>query len=374
MAIQSLKAENIYGKVSLGYSPIASVNVAYYTTWIPELPNLATRASGRNGSLSWNKQDGIYGEIGYRIQISKDSINWFAPIGGVDPKASEDNWFTGAEGMYLIYSTEVWSQGLPLDGQDIGQPTDTLYYYRVERVNKTTGIASGYSAISLVATATSAKDVVSNAITEYALDDEAVSERVIAAGAVVASKIAVDELSAISANIGIITDGSIAGSENNKWDISTGLFKIGDGLNNVLEFNPVTGLTIKTSKFETTAASSDIAGDFSVGTDLGINPVFSAKPADRKVDIDGTLDVYNAPKTARARINESGMSLQKKTGGTWNSSGVMRIDEANNLFITNDVDNMPPTGLIDSGATVYHFNENTLDSEGGNAGKHYSRR
>ena len=50
------------------------------------------------------------------------------------------------------------------------------------------------------------------------------------------------------------------------------------------------------------------------------------------------------PKTARARINESGMSLQKKTGGTWNSSGVMRIDEANNLFITNDVDNMPPTG------------------------------
>ena len=30
--------------------------------------------------------------------------------------------------------------------------------------------------------------------------------------------------------------------------------------------------------------------------------------------------------------------------------------------------------LIDSGATVYHFNENTLDSEGGNAGKYYSRR
>ena len=292
------KAENIYGKVSLGYSPIASVNVAiiqrgFLSFLILQLEHQEETAVCRGTNrMAFT----VRSDIGYRYQ--KTSINWFAPIGGVDPKASEDNWFTGAEGMYLIYSTEVWSQGLPLDGQDIGQPTDTLYYYRVERVNKTTGIASGYSAISLVATATSAKDVVSNAITEYALDDEAVSERVIAAGAVVASKIAVDELSAISANIGIITDGSIAGSENNKWDISTGLFKIGDGLNNVLEFNPVTGLTIKTSKFETTAASSDIAGDFSVGTDLGINPVFSAKPADRKVDIDGTLDVYNAPKNS----------------------------------------------------------------------------
>jgi len=477
--ITAVTAERVTGTASAIFHP----NVATYLTWIPTAVTIATRASGRNASISWDKQSSVYGVIEYELQISKDNTNWYTPANNLDVYTSEDNWKIGALNSYLTYPIESFSQGLPLTGQNAvpAIAVDTNYYYRIRRVNKTTSVKSDYATGSVVATATSARDIVTGAIataqiaagavttdkmpvgsidgdriTANTLDVEKLNvlarnkinnftggtlegwyttgtlvddastgfkmlkvwegityfasyaftvqpnelysfsfgiecpnyttlsglyigldlneaytvyywnsttkswvaegtvlnayfihdyhlttrtyfktyilgsnfsianvpapeyigtpysiyclklsagktttyvrsgNNTVAAGTywhivlpevlnmntgkIIASQILTTDLAAISANLGLITDGSLQGNENNKWDLSTGIFKIGDGSANVLSFDSTNGLKIVTSNFDATAGSVDVAGDLTVGTGIGTGLTLRVHP------------------------------------------------------------------------------------------------
>ncbi len=479
-----------------------------YKTWIPSpVTNIATRASGRNLSMSWDTQD-IYGELVYRIQISKNNSAWYKPANNLDIYASVNNWYTGAVNGYLDdYASNTYSQGVPLDGQNdtISNARDTLYYYRIFAKNLTTNLISTSVSTSIVATATSAKDIVQSAIdnariANSAIDNIKIQDGTIIAsdkiaansistanlnvlaknivnnfvdgtkegwstqgqvvfdteinmnvlevsypayqfisnvfeilptdiyefkfglqcpnyisdsgiyvgvtagqtvkqyrysndlkkwelvtsasnlyfvlnyreltksyfktyilgnkvdisnvpfpeisntsysifclqlistettcsirsgmnasptgtkfrficpqvyrigdGKIVAQNIVTQDLSAITANLGLITDGALQGNANNLWNLDTGVFKIGDGVNNYVSFDPAFGLSIKTTKFEVSSIGSVIRGEFIVKNDIGTQNEFEVDPVNNFVQ-------FGQQNTVSPRIIIEGLS------------------------------------------------------------------
>lgn len=235
------------------------VDVSKYFTWIPAAPILASRASNRNALIAWDSPTQYYGTFVYHVQISKNGSTWFAPSGSLDPYASESNWCAvDSENQYAVSSSDSWSQGLPLDGQDSGLPVDTLYHYRVARYCTETTVSSAASEIAITATATSAKDVVAAAITEMALANDAVTADKIKAGEITADKMAVVELSAISANLGTISNGTFGASTTNFWDLDAGEFRVGD-LNHYIHYDG-DDFSMKLATLTVDAAGTSISG------------------------------------------------------------------------------------------------------------------
>ena len=108
---------------------------------------------------------------------------------------------------------------LPLYGQneDPVSARDTPYYFRVRGTTITNGekLESVWSDPKLtVAMATTATDVVR----AWKLDDN--GDRVKVDGALGAHQIYAEFLSAITSNLGLITDGALRGNENNMWALS----------------------------------------------------------------------------------------------------------------------------------------------------------
>ena len=151
---------------------------------------------------------------------------------------------------------------MPLIGQTDNDIIDTLYRFRISAKNEAS--RSEFIEINATATCTSIRDIVkANETTKRAY---------------------ISTLSAISANIGNISQGSLSGSDNNKWDLSTfvddngihhyeGVFRVG-GKSQYINIKPVldeqgnlTGefnITIKVGSFEISSTASIINGEFIV--------------------------------------------------------------------------------------------------------------
>ena len=119
--------------------------------------------------------------------------------------------------------------------EDGANPRDTLYEYRATAyvIDPATGNtvhrADGLS-VFVTALATSAADVVSNAITHNKLAPGAVQVENLAAGCITADKMAVRDLFAICGVFGRIQDNEIADVANNFWNLETGQFQISNGV------------------------------------------------------------------------------------------------------------------------------------------------
>src|SRR5574344_538382 len=364
-------AVDIYGNDADNYSNVTGIVTTTYGTWEGYAPILSPIISHRNIIINITapaqaQNRTRYGNKRYRISIQKpiegyDDTIWYKPASGENPYTDEDNWKAIDQTTNYSEVVNTWQQVVPFTGQDAGNPIDRAYIYRVTRINEK---GSGTPAtVTTIAMANNVRDIVANAITTNKLADGAVVADKIAASTITADKMYVPMLSAISVNLGTITGGMLKSTNNdyNLWAWSTmevegttyyeGTMRVG-GENQYLRVTPViddiTGLIV----------DYDIV--FKVGT-------FTAE-ADL-TSFDGAFYVTdNNNPTFRTRIEENGIFMQKKTGTVWSDVGLVKIDKFNNMIITNDAENLPDIGVIDSTAIIYHFNSGVLDTAGTNLG------
>ena len=175
---------------------------------------------------------------------------------------------------------------------DMPSPKDTIYWWKIASYNAVTeslqSKTSAYVEAQATAFATSAYDVVKNGITENALAPDAVTTDKIAVGTITANKIFVEALSAISANLGAITDGSLVGNQNNYWYLSdeyaggqlvhrAGDFRVGGASGDFISCTTSNGtdyhVEIQASQFNITAIGTVVKGDFYIShPDATIDP------------------------------------------------------------------------------------------------------
>lgn len=219
----------IDGDADSATSDAAEIDASGYLTYIPAVPKVYPSASGRSANLSWDAQDGVYGFAGCEIQIAKaykvvdgkcvpvvddSELEWYAPALGLNPYASLDNYRKGdAGGRLEVRGTSV-SFSLPLFGQDEDGAADTQYAFRLRGRSEAGKVSEWTEALYLTCRAISAHDVVR----AWDLDDK--GERVRLDGALGARQIFAEELAAISANLGYITDGALRGNAYNYWAVS----------------------------------------------------------------------------------------------------------------------------------------------------------
>lgn len=267
------KAVSTAGKENInwgGGSDGVALNLDHYGTWRVGNPQVNASTADRTIRLVMsqppradNRQP--YGTIQYKIQINRpltDPLNtWFKPSLSLNPYTSEENYKDG-EGYYVASS--VYLQTMPLLGQGSSQIENTVYMFRVAAFNE----ASESEWVEVVATAeaSSIKDIVKA--------KETVKEAYIS------------DLSALSANLGNISQGSLSGNDNNKWDLSTfvddlgrnhyeGEFRVG-GDKQCIHVQPIldshnmpTGeynITFKVGAFELSATANIINGELVVMT------------------------------------------------------------------------------------------------------------
>ena len=131
----------------------------------------------------------------------------------MNPYESLDNYKHGEEGGYLnVHGTTV-TFSLPLYGQNADGAINTLYAFRI-RAKTALATSSWTSVYYIDARATSAYDVVK------AWNLNNIGEKVKIPGALGVNQIFVEELAALSANLGYITDGALHGDQYNYWAVN----------------------------------------------------------------------------------------------------------------------------------------------------------
>ncbi len=301
----------------------ATPDVSAFRGWVPPVPRLYCAASGRTVPLSWNSPD-VWGFSGCDVQVARAykvvdggyvavtdpaELEWYAPALGKNPYESLDNYRNGEPGGWLsvdgtsvAFTVPLWGQQKDEGGNVMGA-TDTMYAYRVRGV--TVAYKSDWTEPFFAeARATGAFDVVK----AWKLTDT--GEKVRLDGALGANQIFVEELAALSANLGLITDGGLFGGKYNYWAVNDtpmpdgstlwkGSFRVGDE-DQYIKATPVldgdgmpTGridLEFRAGQFTINATGTRIDGkSFEVYDDKG-NLMFSVSPDDgARVSVDTGL-------------------------------------------------------------------------------------
>lgn len=360
------------------YGNGVALNLDNYGTWKLEPPSVYTRVSDRTISMVFSQppradDKEIYGNIKNRVQVKKPSkdFDWFKPASNLNPypeeifvegvqtvRSNEDNYKEtpieeGEDDFISVADTYI--QTMPLEGQGSGNIIDTLYRFRIIAVNEA-GESEAVE-VNATATATNIRDIVkANETTKKAY---------------------ISMLTALSANLGNITQGSLTGNDNNLWDLSTfidengvkhyeGRFRVG-GEEQFLEVKPrldandnPTGeynIEFKVGDFEITSTASTVNGEFIVIKD------------------ENSLD--------RTRITPTGTYYEHREAvdSDWYVISQMRTDGIStksvysdqSLVITNADISERRKRKIDIGlpylsenSEVYHFDQNLFNQYGEN--------
>ena len=195
---------------------VSSTDISSYKGYTPSVPAIRHSVSGRVVTLEWDSQD-IFQFRGAKIQVAKaykivdgeyteitdeSELEWYAPAVAVNPYASLDNYKIDPMNGYLTVDGNSVSFMLPLFGQDTEESIPTQYAYRVAA--RSVSECSQYAnVLYITARPLTAYDVVK----AWKLKDNGEREKV--DGAFGAKQIFVEELSAIAANLGSITDGAL---------------------------------------------------------------------------------------------------------------------------------------------------------------------
>lgn len=252
-------------------------DVTGYKGYTPAIPDLIATSQGRSITLRWNEQD-IYGYIGSVIQVAKaykvvdgkyipitdpDELVWYEPALGLNPYESLDNYKTGEPGGSLTVQGSTVTFTVPLYGQDQDGAISTLYAYRC--AGKSVAEQSAWTEPFFVeCRPISAYDIVK----AWTLGDN--GEKIKIDGALGVYQIFVEELSAITANLGLITDGGTVGSQYNYWAVSDlvtkdgiklykGAFRVG-GEKKYIEVRPILKDGVPTGDYDI----EFVVGNFSV--------------------------------------------------------------------------------------------------------------
>lgn len=365
-----VRAKNTSGKLSNWQN--TAVNTNTYGTWLLsdtqiDIPRQLDRTiilSMRQSAMSNPKER--YGSVKYRVEISRyddldenDNRIWYKPATTSNPYDSENNY---KDGVGYVLSDNNYVQIVPLEGQSNNHILNTLYYYRITAILVDTNINNpvdiGTSVIKeAIALCTNIRDII-NA-------DETAKE-----------ELNVKKLSAISANLGEITDGALKGNSQNYWTLTTdssaeeseskyaGAFRVG-GLDQYFKVTPIVEngvpvryeINLKVGNFEASAETTSMTNviylyddnDYSTHGHEGIEPYHTKRSI---LSVDGIIMQSN-----------SGTSDE---GGIWSDIGRFTVDKNGNLFITNaslDNSDVPKIRTYIDGV-VYHLDNNFLTDKG----------
>ena len=331
------KAEVLAHKIILSVSTAAdsveisdiAIDISVFKGWIPDVPDIKLSVSGRTVPVSWNIQsDNVYDFLGCELQVAKgykvtagkysvitdeSELEWFAPALGLNPYESLENYKKGDKDGYLSVKGSSVAFSVPLFGQDNDGAMNTMYVYRARAFTK--GGKSGWSdAYFVEVKPVSAYDVVK------AWDINDSGEKVKIDGALGAKQIFVEELAAISANLGYITDGALQGNQYNYWAVNDtvlsdgsvlykGAFRVG-GVDKYIKVIPqvengvVTDYDVElhVGDFSMTATGTLIEGGYFTVKDSTGNILFQLTPEKASVQVnEGTynssrlVDIYATP-------------------------------------------------------------------------------
>lgn len=372
------KVINIYERESL-YSNQLTVNTDSYGTWTVFSANVGLRVSDRTITLLLSQPETnglkVYGNIRYKIQIKKPEFfnletNQYEPFDLQFYKPSlnkevypikiddvtygnEDNYKDG-EG-YLIVDN-IFVQTMPLEGQGNNNLRDTQYRYRIVAFNEATEDNIGVE-VNATALCTSLRDIVKA--------NETVKQAYIS------------QLSAISANLGVIKQGGLSGDEYNYWALSDvqddlgnqrrqGAMRVG-GRDEYLRVDPVIDAYGNISSYTIT---------FKVGN-------FSVTSTQTKLEGEQIIYGSDGVKTDRVLLSPTKVSLQHNAtpedDNTWKDVTFMDVNGTNGksvlskdiLTITNaDITERRMAGndigcpLPSPVAEVYHFDTDLFNQNG----------
>lgn len=261
----SYVAQNVYG-IESKESTKKRIQTAKYGTWQIGTPVVMPRVADRTATLIMSipprsDRREIYGDIKYRVSIKRyDDSEWFCPDTRRNPYENELYYKDESSSNDYLETGNVYSQCLPLEGQDTSNIIDTTYIYRI--VASSEAGVSEEETVSVTALCTSLRDIVKAKET--------------------AKEAYVTELSAISANLGLISEGGLANNKTNYWAMSNievgsekykkGAFRVGgnDEYIKVIpseEIDPVTGdplsysIEFKVGDFQVSTTATSLSGD-----------------------------------------------------------------------------------------------------------------
>lgn len=367
-----VKAVNNYGISSIAWTN-AIVDTSSYGTWklsetVVDTPKNLDRTIILSMSQSArNTVREQYGVVKYQVEVSRyDDVNeegnrlFFKPAMDKDPYASEDNYKDG-EGFVL--SSENFVQIVPLKGQSNYQIENTIYHYKITAIS--TDVETGKVVDTAepvtkqtIALCTNIRDIVN--ASEEAKDE-----------------IEVRRLSAISAVLGEVRDGSLSGNENNYWTLSTkdhpqiqgdnsdfiGAFRVGgrEQFLKVIPKNIVNGvpqnyeIKFKVGNFEVNTTETQLN-----------NTIYLYDENDYTTHGKEGIEPYH---TKRLFLSYQGITIQKNSddatsdeNGIWSDVGRITVDEKSNLYITNtniEDKDFPKIKTFINGI-IYHFDTNFL--------------
>lgn len=301
-----------------------------YLTYVPSVPKIALSVSGRSVALSFSHKE-FYEFSGYAVQISKDGETWYS-YGEDDYERDNENKWQGKAAEATQISGSYKAFFLSLEGETQNTPANTIYYFRGITYGATDGDVKKSSEWTeknlVIATATLARDIVANAITNNKLAEGAVTKDKIAAGTITANEIFAGNLAAGGASFGKISSGGkgISGDANNFWDLEENEFRVGNNIalentetglpkannNNAWYFHykQKFGLALSLAKFVVTSIASIIKGVFKIQTNSGedfvrVNPESTEQSdiAAKTFNVDGTINATNVKATATLKAN-----------------------------------------------------------------------
>ena len=338
-----------------GNVPIMSGNVSLFTKDVPEYSNLPSTLSADDvfhyigGEIS--NGDVILASNYYYIC---NSIGAVTPVGTENPY--EEGWFV-VSGNNLVLSTDSTVQSgttyYEVDFEQVYSKmliVPTTYEYQIQMTNES-GYLTNVCTETVEALCTSISDIVHSH--EYY------------------KNLYVEKLSAINANIGLISEGGMGSFADklNYWALSNmtpeecgvaggvmkGAFRVGG----VDEYFQVTPIGNDEYKIELKAGNIELTSTAGGGEGLDF--------------LKGTY-IYSLDKKMRMTLSQKGIIIQKNTDTqhnppNWNDAsnienlGQVTIDEKQNFILSNS-DERIPFGQTVSG-NVYHFETTATNDESG---------
>ena len=347
------------------WSTPVTVNTSRYGTWHLNAPTVIPNVTSRSVTLKLSqppRADGreLYGTIRYRVEIMRPDIDmdYFKPATSLNPYADENNY---KDGNGYVLSDGTYVQLMPLKGQDSALIEDTLYMFRITAENEA-GISES-TVVNAVATCDAIRDIVKARET--------------------AKEAYISQLSAICANMGAISSGSLNGSDTNFWELSSfiddynvnhhkGAFRVG-GENEYLHVIPVDeyGNDI-TSSTPVTVQPASYRIEFQIG---------NFKVKSDQTNFINELTVYNENDySERLCVSYTGLLRQILPGATspddWNIAPAGSITsipfakatkEGNTCFTNIPLEDLPPTKRFVTGTQkAYNLQDTITDVNGQN--------
>ncbi len=310
-----------------------TVDTASYLGYTPQdVPEAQVSANGRLINVSWARDTRVYGYLGGQVQVAKaykvvdgqytpivdeSELIWMKPALGQNPYVSEENYQDG-EGALTVDREQV-SLMVPLYGQSVAPEPETMYAYRI--ATRTTKTSSPWTEpVYVIAKPVTASDV----IKAWQLTDT--GEKVRIDGALGADQIYATTLAVISANLGLITDGMIAGSELNYWAINDvvnpdtgaieryrGEWRVGDEDEYIIvsvkkdeQGNPIRGkysIKLAAGEYVVFAGDTEIHGKTFTFYDLDENIIFQITPESSYIAVK-TGDYQTKGGTTLCQLND----------------------------------------------------------------------